>query len=83
TIWCISLGLHPWAVYAIVALGLAFAKFRKELPGLVSSTYFSLIGRRVFGPIGHTIDIIAIAGVTVGIATSFGLSTLQMASGIE
>lgn len=76
-------GLHPWAVYAIVALGLAFAKFRKNLPGLVSSSFYPLLGERIHGPIGKSIDVIAIVGTTVGIATSFGLSTLQMSNGIE
>ncbi|MBU9721180.1 MULTISPECIES: BCCT family transporter [Bacillaceae] len=76
-------GIHPWAVYAIVALGLAFAKFRKNLPGLISSSYFSLLGRKINGPIGYSIDIIAIIGTTVGIATSFGLSTIQLGSGLE
>ncbi len=76
-------GLHPWAVYAVVALGLAFAKFRKNLPGLISSAFFPLFGRKVFGPLGKTIDITAIVCTTVGIATSFGLSTLQISGGLE
>lgn len=74
-------GLHPWAIYAIVALGLAFAKYRKNLPGLISSAFYPLIGDRIYGPVGKTIDILAIVATTVGIATSFGLSTIQVGSG--
>ncbi|WP_280770744.1 BCCT family transporter [Salipaludibacillus daqingensis] len=76
-------GIHPWSIYAIVALGLAFAKFRKNLPGLVSSTFYPLIGDGVFGWQGKTIDVIAIVATTVGIATSFGMSTLQVGSGLS
>ncbi|ADU31430.1 BCCT family transporter [Evansella cellulosilytica] len=76
-------GIHPWAVYAIVALGLAFAKFRKELPGLISSAFYPIIGERIHGPIGKSIDIVAIIGTTIGIATSFGLSTLQISGGLN
>ncbi|MFC0091304.1 BCCT family transporter [Allobacillus sp. GCM10007491] len=74
-------GFQPWAIYAVVALGLAFAKFRKNLPGLISSTFYPLIGNRVHGWQGKTIDIIAIVATTVGIATSFGLSTMQFGEG--
>ncbi|WP_416147944.1 BCCT family transporter [Salipaludibacillus sp. HK11] len=76
-------GFHPWAIYAIVALGLAFAKFRKDLPGLISSTFYPILGDRIRGPIGKTIDIIAIVATTVGIATSFGLSTMQVGIGFS
>lgn len=76
-------GVHPWAVYAIVALGLAFAKFRKNLPGLVSSSFYPLIGERIYQWPGKLIDMIVIVATTVGIATSFGMSTLQVGSGLS
>ncbi|WP_067728316.1 BCCT family transporter [Oceanobacillus damuensis] len=76
-------GIHPWAIYAIVALGIAFAKFRKNLPGLVSSTFYPLIGDRIHNWPGKLIDIAAIVATTVGIATSFGLSTMQVGSGLS
>ncbi|MCR6098686.1 BCCT family transporter [Salipaludibacillus agaradhaerens] len=76
-------GFHPWSIYAIVALGLAFAKYRKKLPGLISSAFYPLIGEHVFKKTGKFIDIIAIIATTVGIATSFGLSTMQVSNGFS
>ncbi|CAM3789849.1 BCCT family transporter [Alkalicoccus chagannorensis] len=76
-------GLHPWSIYAIVALGLAFAKFRKYLPGLVSSAFYPVLGEKIHQWPGKAIDIIVITATTVGIATSFGMSTLQVGSGLE
>ena len=75
-------GIQPWSIYAVVALGLAFAKFRKNLPGLISSSFYPLIGEGIYGWKGKTIDIIAIVATTVGIATSFGLSTMQFGTGL-
>ncbi|WP_017186113.1 BCCT family transporter [Alkalibacillus haloalkaliphilus] len=76
-------GVHPWSIYAIVALGLAFAKFRKNLPGLISSAFYNVIGDQIYRWPGKTIDIIVIIATTVGIATSFGMSTLQVGSGLS
>nr|WP_273716746.1 BCCT family transporter [Alkalihalobacillus pseudalcaliphilus] len=76
-------GIHPWAVYATVALGLAIVKFKKELPGLISSVFYPLIGNRIYGGLGKTIDIIAIIGTTIGVATTLGLSTMQLAGGFS
>ncbi|MCE7791743.1 BCCT family transporter [Salipaludibacillus sp. CUR1] len=76
-------GLHPWSIYAIVALGLAFAKFRKNLPGLVSSAFFPLIGDGIYRWPGKAIDVVVIVATTIGIATSLGMSTLQVGSGLS
>ncbi|WP_240452376.1 BCCT family transporter [Virgibacillus sp. YIM 98842] len=76
-------GIHPWAVYATIALGLAIAKFKKDLPGLISSIFYPLIGQRVHGRVGHTIDILAIVITTIGVATTLGLSTVQLAGGLS
>ncbi len=76
-------GVHPWSIYAIVALGLAFAKFRKGLPARVSSAYYRVIGGRIDDWPGKTIDVVVIVATTAGIATSFGLSTLQVGSGLS
>ncbi|GAB3799156.1 BCCT family transporter [Virgibacillus kimchii] len=76
-------GVHPWAIYATIALGLAIAKFKKDLPGLISSVFYPLIGDRVYGRLGHTIDILAIIITTIGVATTLGLSTVQLAGGLS
>lgn len=76
-------GLHPWAIYSVVALALAFAKFRKGLPGLISSTFYPLIGSHIYRWPGKVIDISAVLATTVGIATSLGLSAMQFGVGME
>lgn len=76
-------GIHPWSIYAIIALGLAIAKFRKDLPGLISSVFYPIIGDKIHGPVGKWIDIIAVVSTVVGIATSLGLSTMQVGGGLS
>ena len=50
--------LHPWAIYAIVGLALAYFCFRKGMPNLISTAFYPLLGDRVYGPVGKTIDIL-------------------------
>ncbi|WP_332835297.1 BCCT family transporter [Bacillus sp. FJAT-44742] len=76
-------GIHPWSIYATVALALAIAKFRKNLPGLISSAFYPILGEKVKGPIGKWIDIIAVVSTVIGIATSLGLSTMQVGGGLS
>ncbi|WDV46923.1 BCCT family transporter [Clostridiaceae bacterium M8S5] len=77
-------GLHPWANYCILALALAYMQFRKGKPGLISSVFIPLIGEdAVRGPIGKIIDILAIFATVAGVATSLGLGTMQINSGLN
>ena len=77
-------GFHPWANYAILALALALMQFRYNKPGLVSSIFIPLIGeKRTNGIIGKVIDIFAIFATVAGIATSLGLGTYQINSGLK
>ena len=75
-------GLHPWAIYAMVALALAYAQFRKGYSALISSTFRPLIGDRVEGPLGKGIDALAVIATAFGVATSLGLGTLQINGGL-
>lgn len=76
-------GFHAWAVYAVVALALAYYKFRKNLPGLMSATLYPLLGEKVKGPIGYTIDVIAVFATIFGVAASLGLGSAQINSGLN
>jgi len=77
-------GFHPWANYAIIGLALAYFQFRKGYPGLISSIFIPIIGKKgVEGPIGKTIDILAVFATVAGVATSLGLGTLQINSGMN
>lgn len=76
-------GIHPWAVFAIGGLALAYFQFRKGLPFLVSSAFHPLIGDRIYGPIGKTIDILAVFATIFGVATSLGLGAGQIVGGLN
>jgi Choline-glycine betaine transporter len=71
-------GLHPWVVFAIGGLGLAYFQFRKDLPFLISSAFYPLIGEKIHGPIGKTIDILAVFATIFGVATSLGFGATQL-----
>ncbi|MBH3429954.1 BCCT family transporter [Pseudomonas alkylphenolica] len=76
-------GLHAWAIYAIVGLILAYFSFRKGLPLTLRSALYPLIGERIYGPIGHAVDVFAILGTVFGVATSLGYGVLQINSGFH
>lgn len=75
--------LHPWAIYAILALGLAIFSFNKGLPLTIRSIFYPLLGERVWGWPGHIIDIVAILATLFGLATSLGLGASQAAAGLN
>ncbi|OIJ12331.1 glycine/betaine ABC transporter permease [Anaerobacillus arseniciselenatis] len=76
-------GLHAWAIYAIVALALAYQKFRKGAPGLMSATLYPVLGEKVKGPIGQTVDVVAVFATLFGVAASLGLGSQQINAGLE
>ena len=76
-------GLHPWAIYSIVGLSLAFFAYNKGLPLTVRSAFFPLLGDRVWGWPGNLIDIVAVLATIFGLATSLGFGAQQAASGIS
>ncbi|MEZ2456980.1 BCCT family transporter [Salinicoccus roseus] len=75
-------GFHAWAVYAVVGLALAFAQFRRNEPGLISSTLRPILGKHVDGPIGTAIDVLAVFATIAGVATSLGLGVMQINGGL-
>ncbi|WP_234994203.1 BCCT family transporter [Kytococcus aerolatus] len=76
-------GLHPWAVYALVGLGVAYAIHRRNRPVSIRYALEPLLGNRVTGGAGDVIDIVAIIGTLFGVATSLGLGVAQIAAGME
>lgn len=76
-------GLHPWAIYAIVALALALFSFNKGLPLSIRSIFYPILGERVWGWPGHIIDILAVFATLFGLATSLGLGAEQAAAGLD
>lgn len=76
-------GLHPWGIYAIIALGLAIFSFNKGLPLTIRSIFYPILGERVWGWPGHVIDILAVLATLFGLATSLGFGASQAASGLN
>ncbi|MGO2501746.1 MAG: BCCT family transporter [Cobetia marina] len=76
-------GLHGWAVYVIVGMTLAYFAYRRGLPLALRSALYPLIGNRIYGPIGHAVDIMGVLGCVFGIATSLGLGVSQIAVGLN
>ena len=77
--WC----LHPWAVYAIVGLALAYFSFRRKLPLSVRSMLHPLFGDRVHGRLGDVVDVLAVVSTLFGVATSLGLGATQVNAGLS
>jgi BCCT family betaine/carnitine transporter len=75
-------GLHPWAIYAIVALALALFSYNKGLPLTLRSAFYPILGERVWGFWGNVIDTIAAFATLFGLATSLGFGATQVASGL-
>ncbi|MCG3722126.1 BCCT family transporter [Vibrio cincinnatiensis] len=76
-------GLHPWAIYGVVGLSLAFFCYNKGLPLSVRSIFYPILGDRAWGWPGHIVDILAVLATLFGLATSLGLGAQQAASGIH
>lgn len=76
-------GVHAWAIYAVVALSLAYFAFRHNLPLTIRSAFYPLIGERIYGPIGHAVDTFAVLGTLFGVATSLGFGVMQVNAGLN
>jgi len=76
-------GLHPWAIYAVLALALSYFAYNKKLPLSLRSIFYPLFKERVFGRLGDVIDIIAVLATLFGLATSLGLGVQQINGGMN
>ncbi|QOL82722.1 BCCT family transporter [Pseudooceanicola spongiae] len=76
-------GLHPWAIYAVVALALALFSYNKGLPLTIRSAFYPIFGDRVWGWTGHIIDILAVFATLFGLATSLGFGAQQANAGLN
>lgn len=76
-------GLHPWGIYALIALALAFFAYNKNLPLSFRSVFYPIFGDKVFGVLGDAIDTLAVLSCLFGLATSLGLGVQQVNSGLN
>lgn len=76
-------GIHPWAIYAVVGLGLGFFSYNKGLPLTIRSLFYPLIGNKIYGFWGNIIDILSVLATLMGLATSLGLGVAQVNAGLN
>lgn len=76
-------GLHGWGIFAIAGLSLAYFTHRKGMPLSIRSGLYPIFGDRIYGPVGHAADLLAVFGTVFGIATSLGLGAQQMNAGLN
>ncbi|MFA9517363.1 BCCT family transporter [Halopenitus sp. H-Gu1] len=76
-------GFHPWAIYGVVGLGLAFFAFNRGLPLSFRSIFYPLLGGRIYGLPGHVVDLAAVIATIFGLATAAGLAALQINAGLD
>nr|WP_221275619.1 BCCT family transporter [Marinobacter oulmenensis] len=83
TISLYHFGLHTWTIFAMPGLAIGYFAYRHDLPMRISSLFYPILGERIYGPLGWTVDVIAVLGTLFGVATSLGLGTLQLNSGLN
>ncbi len=76
-------GLHPWAIYIVLAVALGYFSFRRGLPLRPASALYALLGERIYGWPGAVVDILAVFGTLFGLATSLGLGGQQVGAGLD
>ncbi|MCP5098325.1 MAG: BCCT family transporter, partial [Chloroflexi bacterium] len=76
-------GLHPWAIYALVSLGLAFFAYNRGLPLTIRSVFYPILGDRIYGWWGNAIDILSVIATLFGLATSLGFGVQQVSAGLN
>lgn len=76
-------GLHTWTIFAMPGLAIGYFAYRHNLPMRISSLFYPILGEKAFGPWGWAVDVIAVLGTLFGVATSLGLGTLQLNSGLN
>lgn len=83
TIALYHFGLHTWTIFTLPALAIGYFAYRQGLPMRISSMFYTVLGRKIYGPWGWLIDIVAVLGTLFGVAVSVGLGTLQLNSGLH
>ncbi|MBJ6978413.1 MULTISPECIES: BCCT family transporter [unclassified Luteimonas] len=75
-------GLHPWAIYALMGLAIAWFQYNRSGRGLVSDLLQPLIGDRHLGWIGGVVNVVAVVATAIGVATTLGFGTMQISAGM-
>ncbi|GAA4360035.1 choline BCCT transporter BetT [Paeniglutamicibacter cryotolerans] len=84
SVWTIfHYGINGWALYALMGLALSYLTYRRNLPLAVRSLLYPIVGKRVKGVVGHSVDIAAILGTIFGVAASLGIGVVQLNFGLQ
>ncbi len=75
-------GLSGWGLYVLMGMALAYFSYRHRLPLAIRSALYPLLGKRIYGPVGHAVDITAVISTVFGIATSLGIGVMQLNYGL-
>lgn len=76
-------GISGWGIYTLVGLSLAYFSYRQGMPLIFRSALYPIFGRRIYGALGHSVDIAAVLGTIFGIATSLGIGMIQLNFGLN
>lgn len=76
-------GFHGWGLYVLVGLSLAYFSYRRDLPLTLRTALYPVLKERIYGPLGHLVDLIGVFGTIFGLATSLGLGVTPIAAGLE
>lgn len=76
-------GIHGWAIYSVIGLALAYFTYNRKMPLTIRSAFYPLIGDRIYGWIGHVIDIVAVVATLFGLATTLGFGVGQINAGFS
>lgn len=76
-------GLHAWATYIVIGLAIAYLSYRKGYPLSIRYVFYPIFGKKIYGWVGHTIDILAVLGTLFGVSTSLGLGAMQINTGLN
>ncbi|EIC83192.1 choline transporter [Serratia sp. M24T3] len=76
-------GLTGWSMYALMGIALGYFSYRYNLPLTIRSALYPIFGKKIYGPIGHSVDIAAVVGTIFGIATTLGIGVVQLNYGLK
>ncbi|WP_415952858.1 choline BCCT transporter BetT [Streptomyces sp. KLOTTS4A1] len=76
-------GITGWAMYALMGMALAYFSFRYHLPLAIRSALYPIIGKRIHGKIGDSVDLAAVLGTVFGISVSLGIGVVQLNYGLN
>ncbi|HSL00955.1 MAG TPA: choline BCCT transporter BetT [Rubrobacteraceae bacterium] len=76
-------GISGWGMYALMGIALAYFAYRMNLPLSIRSALYPIFGNRIYGSLGHAVDLAAVLGTIFGIATSLGIGVVFLNFGLK